>query len=252
MKNKSSGTDIHMTKDDAKHRLYDVYAKTMGWGAESLELMLLQYDHFWRHVLPSDRSVPILDIGCGNGSFLLYLKRTGFTALFGVDVSRDQVSAAQCAGVPEVVQADTVEYLAEYESYFGVISAQNILEHLKLEELLVLLDAAHKALYKGGELWIVVPNALSPLGISVRYGDLTHETCYTPQSLIQALTVCGFGDCRVYEIGTPIVHGLKSFVRLVLWKVIRFVLKVWRLVEFGEIRPAAVFTHDMQVVARKV
>ena len=232
--------------------MYSVYAETMGHKPQMLERVLWHHEQFWNWALPEDKDAPILEIGCGDGFFLLYLKQKGFKSLHGVDASRDQVAAAHAAGLAEVVCGQALEYLEQYDSYFGVVSAQNLLEHLRLEELFALLDAAHKALRKGGELWIVVPNALSPLGVSVRYSDLTHESCFTPESLIQGLKVCGFGDVRVREIGTPVVHGVKSLVRYLLWKGMRSFLHLWRLVEFGEVGPAAVFTHDMQVIARKL
>ena len=223
----------------------------MGHQPQMLERVLWHHDHFWRRLLPVGKDTPILEIGCGDGFFLLYLKQNEFTALHGVDGSPDQVAAAHKAGLDQVVCGQALEYLARFDAYFGVVSAQNLLEHLALEELFPLLDATHKALRKGGELWIVVPNGLSPVGTTVRYSDLTHETCFTPQSIIQALRVCGFTNVRVREFGTPIVHGPVSLVRFALWRIIRSLLHLWRLVEFGEVGPAAVFTHDMQVIATK-
>jgi hypothetical protein len=151
----------------------------------------------------------------------------------------------------QVVQGNALEYLKQFDSFFSIIMAQNVLEHVTLEELLPLLDAAHRALKKGGDLWMVVPNAMSPLGVSVHHGDLTHEIFFTPPSLIQALTAAGFDDIRIREVGAPVAHGVKSTIRFLIWKFIRLGLYLWRMVEFGECGPAAVFTHDMQAIARK-
>jgi 2-polyprenyl-3-methyl-5-hydroxy-6-metoxy-1,4-benzoquinol methylase len=216
-----------------------------------MDRVLYQHEHFWRDLLPVDRNTPILDIGCGDGNFLLYLKKAGYTSLHGVDVSPDQVEVAHSLGLAQVERGGALEYLARHEGYFGVISAQNILEHVTLEELFTLLDAANRALRKGGLLWIVVPNGLSHFGVGVRYSDLTHETCYTPTSMVQALRVCGFEPVEFREFSVPIVHGVKSFVRFLIWKTLRTVMHLWRLAEFGEVGPAAVYSHDMQVIARK-
>ena len=240
-----------MTRQEAKSLLYSRYAETMGNNPERLDDIVRVHGRDFDHLLPSKKDTPILDIGCGDGCFLLYLLRRGFSALHGVDTSPDQVAAAHAAGLAQVEQGMALGYLSKCEARFGVVSAQNILEHLTLEETLELLQAIHRSLTKGGELWIVVPNALSPLGIVTRYSDLTHEICYTPKSMIQALTVCGFENVRVMEYGTPLVHGVKSLVRSLAWKAIRAQLHFRRLVAYGEAGPAAVYSHDMLIVARK-
>lgn len=234
-----------------RDRLYGAYTETVGSQASwSLAQMLWQSGKLWRKYLPVDRHVPILDVGCGGGQFLLYLKNEGFTSLYGVDTSPDQVITAQNLGLTSVSCGQAQEYLSQYRSFFGVINIQNVLEHLTRDELLEMLDLIHTALGDGGQIWIIVPNGLSPWGVAVRFDDLTHETCYTPQSLTQALTTCGFSDIEFKEI-RPLTHGIKSIIRLALWHVIRFFIHAWRMIEFGAPSIASVYTHDMQVIARK-
>jgi 2-polyprenyl-3-methyl-5-hydroxy-6-metoxy-1,4-benzoquinol methylase len=214
------------------------------------ERIMWQYGKLWGPFLPPNRETPILEIGCGCGHLLRYLRRSGFPDIEGVDASVEQVREAHRLRLPNIQRGDAVDYLKRSTKRFGVIVAENVLEHLTRGELLNLLDAVHDALREDGELWITVPNAFSPLGASVRYGDLTHEICFTPQSVHQALTACGFTDIRIREM-RPLAHGVRSLVRAALWQCIRSVLYVWRLVEFGTCRPAAVFTRDMQVFGRK-
>lgn len=253
MTSSSSTVDLNHqeSSNGFRDRLYGNYTDTVGsrptW---SLSRTLWQFEQVWREFLPADKQTPILDVGCGGGQFLLYLKNKGFSALYGVDTSADQVAIARNLGLTTVAFGQAEEYVSRYKSYFGIINVQNILEHLNRDELLRMLDLIHDALHENGRIWIVVPNGLSPWGVAVRYDDLTHETCFTPQSLSQALVTCGFTDIEFREV-RPLVHGLKSFVRLALWKCIRSFIHLWRMVEFGGPSVASVYTHDMQVVARK-
>ncbi|MEK9725766.1 MAG: hypothetical protein VW405_20100 [Rhodospirillaceae bacterium] len=62
-----------------------------------------------------------------------------------------------------------------------------------------------------------VPNAGSPWGQQFQYGDLTHKTAYTPESLRQQAVAAGYRCQSVYpqRLGSParqvydrLVHGL--------------------------------------------
>jgi hypothetical protein len=78
---------------------------------------------------------------------------------------------------------------------------------------------------------------------------LTHETAFTSQSIRQMLRVCGFESIEVFE-ERPIVHGLKSLVRLWLWRLLTLRERLLLLAETGS--AAGVLSQNMLVVARKL
>lgn len=202
-----------------------------------------------RTLLPADKDAPILDIGCGSGSFLAALRSVGYTNLEGVDLSPAQVAAGHARGLAGIRLAAAVEHLRAHPGRYALITAFNVLEHQTRTELFELLDAIHAALATGGRLIAVVPNAKGLFGAHIRFNDITHELSFTPQSVAQVCSVTGFRCETVTEHG-PVVHGVMSAARWALWQVIRGLLLIARLAEGGDWR-RPIFTQDLVFVAAK-
>jgi SAM-dependent methyltransferase len=203
----------------------------------------------FRAFLPAGKSAPILDVGCGSGSFLSALRTLGYTSLQGVDLSPAQVAAGHARGLTGITLVPAVEHLRECPGRYALVTAFNVLEHQTRTELFELLDAIHAALAPGGRLIAVVPNAKGLFGAHVRFNDITHELSFTPQSVAQVCAVTGFHCEAVMEHG-PIVHGLLSGMRWSMWQVIRALLLAARLAEGGDWR-RPIFTQDLVFVASK-
>ena len=90
-----------------------------------------------------------------------------------------------------------------------------------------LLDEVVQALRPGGLFLAVVPNSLSPFGGRVRYGDIMHEQSFTPGSIVQICAIVGLEPVAILERG-PVVHGLKSAVRWIIWQIIRGSIICWQ------------------------
>ncbi|HEX8903434.1 MAG TPA: hypothetical protein VF771_01190, partial [Longimicrobiaceae bacterium] len=101
----------------------------------------------------------------------------------------------------------------------------------------------------GGRLVLQTPNAASPWGLMIRYGDLTHELAFEPRSLAYALRHAGLRDVEIRECG-PYVHGLRSLVRVGVWWLIRAGLRVWNLAETGSDQ-GGVYTRVFTAAALK-
>jgi SAM-dependent methyltransferase len=148
--------------------------------------------------------------------------------------------------VAELVQQDILEFLKTKPGRsFDFISAMNILEHLSLDTLLAVVRECRRTLRPGGSLVGMVPNATSPFGGMTRYWDLTHQTAFTPSSLRHVANAAGF-DVKLVsfkECG-PRVHGVKSLVRVALWRVIRQAIKLHLLAETASTK-GGIYTSDM-------
>jgi hypothetical protein len=96
-----------------------------------------------------------------------------------------------------------------------------------------------------------VPNAAA-FYFPAFYMDFTHETPFAPSSLKQALEMAGFIDVWVSGTG-PVAHGVKSAVRLVLWKLIEAGLRFVQIVAAGPRcdRLHGIFTVAIFAVAEK-
>lgn len=219
-------------------RIWEKYASTVQKHAEPLPLAFADhwgqaYDTYLEGWLPTDRDAPMLDAGCGYGLLLRYLTKRGYTNVQGIDISPEQVALARAVHA-RVEQADTLEYLARRTGQFAVIAALDLIEHLTKDEALRFLDGCHAALRPGGILLIQTVNADAPWGLSIRYGDFTHEIAFNPHCLEWVTSLCGFTAFQARELG-PIPRGPASIGRWVLWKLIRLQWRLHNLVETGAV-----------------
>jgi len=140
------------------------------------------YRWYTKDWLPADRSTPVLDIGCGSGQFLYFLRGEGYTNLLGLDLDPVQTEIARelkldCRHLP------IMDHFAADSTTYGLVAMLDILEHFTREELFPLLEAVASRLAPGGKLIVSVPNADSPHAARAIYADITHEIAFTPTSL---------------------------------------------------------------------
>lgn len=236
---------------DWRTRLFDSYVSTGQTDApDRPERLESPYnDRLIASHLPKGRAASIADLACGHGRLIYSLKKSGYTNVVGVDASKEQVAAAHRLGLSEVQCRDVREFLraAEKES-FDVVFLMDILEHLEPEETLELLDSVHGVAKVDGTMVIHVPNGEGIFGMRVRYGDFTHRCAFTSQSIRQVLSACGFRTIACLE-DKPVVHGVKSLVRRILWSTLTAPLRVLLTAETGVTRH--ILSQNMLVIARK-
>jgi 2-polyprenyl-3-methyl-5-hydroxy-6-metoxy-1,4-benzoquinol methylase len=149
-------------------------------------------DEHVRHLRSRPERPRLLDVGCGEGEFVAEMTKLGWAAE-GIDPTVEAVAVARRAGV-EVTQGDLAD-VAFDEDAFDAITFRLVFEHIP--DPAAALRACHRALKRGGVLWIAAPNLDSEA--SRRFGDAwifleppRHAVLYTPSSLMRLL--------RRYEI----------------------------------------------------
>lgn len=228
-----------------KDRLYGAYVSSGQAAARTIrneidtadEILRPQTPHikyFITHHIPPDRGARIMDLGCGDGILLHFLRRAGYHNVIGCEVSPEQVARAHRLGVTDVQQGTIDAFLAAAgDASVDVILLIDVLEHLTREELFQTLDGVFRVLRPGGLCIAHVPNAEGIFGARIRYGDLTHEQAFTAKSSTQVLRTIGFSEVRCFE-DRPIVHGLKSLLRRIVWDVGSLPHRVLLAAETGE------------------
>ena len=198
--------------------------------------------------LPKNKNAACLDLGCGPGNMLYLLSKEGYKNNCGVDVSPEQIVVAKRIN-PNVICADVKDYLGRFRENFDLITAFDLVEHFQKEELLDLLKTIKEALKPGGILIIQTPNAESPWGLMHRYHDFTHELAFDPHSLRHILIIEGFTNFEARECG-PHIHGIKSFIRALIWQGIWIALALWNLAETGSLG-SGIYTRVFVAKAEK-
>jgi SAM-dependent methyltransferase len=200
---------------------------------------------------PDDKNTRVLDLGCGYGIWLYWLRQAGYHCLEGVDRSPEQVEAAHTLGLTFVVEDDIKGYLAARQpESCDVVLAFDVLEHFGKEEAFKFVDEVFRILAPGGLLILHLPNGEGFFAGCIAYGDFTHELTVTRRSLGQVLRCVGFSKVSAYE-DTPVVHGLLSAARFLTWKAARTVLRLIYAAQTGDTGGGLILTQNFLTVARK-
>jgi 2-polyprenyl-3-methyl-5-hydroxy-6-metoxy-1,4-benzoquinol methylase len=121
---------------------------------------------------------PVLDVGCGRGTFLELLRNKQIEA-YGVDTSPGAIETCHQKGFRHVEQGDALTYLSDVREQFTGIYCGHVIEHMTSAEVHQFLRLAWQALKPGGRLLVVTPNPLDLRVISEYFWlDTTHVRPY--------------------------------------------------------------------------
>jgi len=172
-----------------------------------------EFKKLYGEILVQDKGAVILDIGCGAGHFLYYLKKEGFENFLGIDISVQQLEFCKKNISGKVELANGVDFLKDKSEVYDVIAAHDILEHLPKDKTILFIREVNKALKKEGIFLLRTPNMSNPFSIDSRYCDFTHEVGFTAKSLYQVLWVGGFRDITIFPPKNILVRSVRNFLR---------------------------------------
>ena len=197
--------------------------------------------------LPADKSARILDIACGEGALLTFLRERGYCHLKGFDLSDENVSICHDLGLEFVVKFDALE-LEKFspDEKYDTIFALDILEHLPKEKVVEFLTKVYQLLDPGGYLIIQTPNMGALQGLFIRYNDLTHEFGLTEFSAKSLLIAAGW---EKNNISIYAAWNATTFFGYVREFYLRILHRLIFLIE-GDQRPR-IPTKNLLIVARK-
>jgi SAM-dependent methyltransferase len=142
----------------------------------------------------------VLEIGCGTGLFLAYLKAKGVSRLLGIDLDAAVASVLPDQVRPHFTSGDARALLEDPATgTFDRVVMLDVLEHFTFDQGRDLLAVIRARLNPGGKLVIKVPNMGSPWGMPYQFGDLTHLAAFAPISIRQLANDAGFGPPLIYD-----------------------------------------------------
>lgn len=177
---------------------------------------------FIKNFFPENKNISILDIGCGYGLFLNACKEEGYKNIFGVEIIQECVEFAKKKFNISISNYEIIDYLkSKKNTTFDIITAFDVIEHFKKEEVLNLLELIYKKLKNNGLFIMRVPNAGSLSGLYLLYSDLTHEWSYTSLLAKQLFHLTSFDKIEILPEYNP--KNLKSSLLNFFQKIISII-----------------------------
>ncbi|MBV6512592.1 MAG: Ubiquinone biosynthesis O-methyltransferase [Ignavibacteriaceae bacterium] len=239
--------------NDFRAELYKTYvsgfkSKIASYSDEDVKKQWEWADYKYLQLLQKyPKDAKILEIGCGPGFFLEYLKNRGYDNALGIDFSEEQIAFADKRGV-KAIAGDALQFLKSCSNDYDIILAFDFIEHFSKDELILLSRDIYNALAPGGMLLLHTPNAQGLFPNRIIHGDLTHLTIFNPNSIVQLFGSAGFTGIEVFETG-PVPKDIKGRLRLVAWSLLKVFLNLLKTIESGG--GISIWTQDMIGVCYK-
>ena len=149
-------------------------------------------DRHVRRLRRSRAAARVLDVGCGNGDFLLEMRAAGWRPE-GLETDARAVQLARARGLD--VREGTLDHGAYAAGSFDAVTFNHVLEHL--HDPVATLRAAREILREDGVLWVATPNLSSPGHARYRRAwrglePPRHLVLFSPSALVVALERAGF------------------------------------------------------------
>ena len=211
---------------------YETYKDFKGYETPSLKPKRMRdFDREIWDKAKCQTGMRFLEVGCGTGQVLAYLKSKGAADVTGIDqdpalvdyipkIARDAFKAIDIDGF--LVGPDK-------ESKFDRIFLFDVLEHFTHTDGQALLKKLSGLLTPGGGILLKMPNMSSPWGAQHQFVDLTHIAAYTPVSTRQMAVSIGMTCtwCASNVQGSPLRRILDPMLHGILSKILMSPPEIW-------------------------
>ncbi|MCG2778905.1 MAG: class I SAM-dependent methyltransferase [Desulfobacterales bacterium] len=202
------------------------------WEApEDIEKGFISFYKFYKRnyfkYIPGNKSTDILVISCGPGYFVNLLNAEGYKNVMGIDSDPEKVKHAKEKGL-NCIAARGFEYLNDREDLFDVIIAEQEINHLTKDEILLFLKLCKERLTRGGVLIVHSLNGANPVtGSEALAQNFDHYNTFTENSLRQILEYSNFRQIKVFPLKLYIFYENPiNYVGLALEIILAVIFKI--------------------------
>ena len=170
---------------------------------ELIKERLSAYLPFLDAILSITNKPQAIDLGCGRGEWLEYLKSLGFNAQ-GVDLDEGMLEACQELGL-SAKKGEMIEFIGTLpDASCMVVSAFHVVEHIRFEDVKIFVQEALRVLQPGGLLIMETPNPEN-IVVATRnfYLDPTHQNPIPPDLLHFVSEHAGFSRSKIVRLQEP-------------------------------------------------
>lgn len=195
------------------------------------------FDYNIAEYLPKkpQKDIEILEIGPGLGEFVSFLNDKKINKIDILDNDGEVLKYVSSRfKIRNSIPVKDISSAGKKLGKYDLIMMMQVLEHLPLNIQGQVVDMLFKHLKNGGYLFIIVPNANNPLGITERYSDIQHTASFTTQSLLDLVgmsAILGF-EVSVKGFEIPADNPL-NILRKILQKLLHLLILAVMIINGG-------------------
>jgi 2-polyprenyl-3-methyl-5-hydroxy-6-metoxy-1,4-benzoquinol methylase len=193
---------IGIGTDNNEDQFYSFYSAIAG---DQCALLYRHYDQYISY-LGVNIDSPVLDLGCGSGEFLDYLRDKKYICI-GVDLDANEVQRAHTKG-HQVVCDTAHRYLSTVKSGFSAVTLFQVIEHMDWGEIKSLLQSIYRALIVDGCCIVETINLQHPLALNCFFTDPTHRLPVSDTLMCFLFEWVGFDDVQLIYLSPEKLPGI--------------------------------------------
>lgn len=195
------------------------------------ELKKINYSKFIASKI--NLEAPILEVGPGNGEFLLLLSELGYTNVTSLDIDSNVIEKLAVKFPSYQHINSSVESHAEQ---YNLIILSHVLEHISVEHRIYFLNCLRERLLPGGTVLIELPNPLCFMSLAAYLNDPTHHMPISSSGLRNLLALTGYRDIKISS-----VKPRRKMLSLSRYFLLKLVGKILNLFSSQSVERAPIF-----------
>ncbi|MDZ7611969.1 MAG: class I SAM-dependent methyltransferase [Candidatus Moranbacteria bacterium] len=203
------------------------------------------------YIKSKDDKKEVLEVGPGLGENIQYLNSQRINHVDLLDNNKDILKyLSDNYKINNTFEANDIKKIDKELGLYDLIIGTQVLEHIKKEEQQVFLSILYEHLKKGGVIALTVPNMANPFTLCERYADITHETSFTDNSLMELAMKCDISKSKIKIKPFSIPpYSLINKIRIPLQKTLHFFILVLSIINGGSY--SKILTPNITLIVKK-